>query len=281
MRKIIGILRSPKYSPNSNDRAIMDSVKAILEERGMEVSLLSEDNIGQLGPNAADAWFSMARSEEALRRLDAEEHRGCVVVNPAEGVRRCQRPCVTRLMMEEGIPCAESEVLDLHEAPTLAWQKFPAWLKRGDACAQQREDVSFVTDGASLEAAIGAFRRRGIYSAVLSEHLTGDIVKFYGVAETPFFEWSYPTLGHRHSKFGLEEINGPAQQFPFDEAAMKQTADRLASLTLAPVYGGDAIVDSEGSFRIIDFNDWPSFSSCTDRAARAIGDYIIKRITEK
>lgn len=258
----------------------MEEVKATLEEHHLEVTLFAEDHIEQLGADAADAWFSMARSEKALHYLETEERRGRLVVNRPEGVRRCQRPFVTRLMMEEAIPCADSEVVDLRLTAEVAWSRFPAWLKRGDACAQQREDVSFVTDSASLQSAIDAFRRRGIFSAVLSEHLAGDIVKFYGVGGTSFFEWSYPTLGHRHSKFGLEEINGPAQQFSFDVAALKQTTDRIASLTFAPVYGGDAIIDSKGRFRIIDFNDWPSFSGCTDRAARAIGDYIIQHITK-
>ena len=36
------------------------------------------------------------------------------------------------------------------------------------------------------------------------------------------------------------------------------------------MYGGDAIVTSDGDFYIIDFNDWPSFASCREAAAEAI-----------
>ena len=40
------------------------------------------------------------------------------------------------------------------------------------------------------------------------------------------------------------------------------------------LYGGDAVVSSEGDIRIIDFNDWPSFSACRDDAAKAIAARI-------
>lgn len=184
-----------------------------------------------------------------------------------------------------GVNATDKEVAvpvnEVLTSPSVAeWTMFPAWLKRGDSCAQRREDVSFVRNQEELRSAIASFCRRGIRSAVLSVHLAGDVVKFYGVADTPFFEWYYPTLGHRHSKFGLEEINGPAMQFPFDVQALKKEADRLASLALTPVYGGDGIVSADGRFKIIDFNDWPSFSSCSDRAAEAIVSYILKHINE-
>jgi len=41
------------------------------------------------------------------------------------------------------------------------------------------------------------------------------------------------------------------------------------------VYGGDAIVQADGSFYIIDFNDWPSFSPCVNAAAEAISQLIL------
>lgn len=305
--KSIGILRAQTFSPNSNDRTIMEKVADRLRREGIETTLESEDDAAAGNMADADLYFSMARSEAALHSLDEAERRGRLVVNSPEGVRRCGRPEITRLMEAHHVPQAESIVLDLtagvsEDAETAsdagekrsdvpqktsdtrpdrsvtAWRMFPAWLKRGDSCAQRREDVSFVRNTEELRSAVASFRRRGIASAVLSRHIVGDVVKFYGVADTPFFEWYYPTLGHRHSKFGLEEINGPARQFPFDVVALKREADRLAALALTPVYGGDCIVEADGTFRIIDFNDWPSFSSCADRAAEAIVSYIVKHI---
>ena len=43
------------------------------------------------------------------------------------------------------------------------------------------------------------------------------------------------------------------------------------------VYGGDCIVRSDGTFCLIDFNDWPSFRTCTVEAARKISELIIGR----
>ena len=40
-------------------------------------------------------------------------------------------------------------------------------------------------------------------------------------------------------------------------------------------YGGDCIVDEDGTIRIIDFNDWPSFAPCRDTAAKYIAESII------
>ena len=48
------------------------------------------------------------------------------------------------------------------------------------------------------------------------------------------------------------------------------TAERLAAVIGLDVYGGDCIVRSDGTFAIIDFNDWPSFSRCREEAAKAI-----------
>ncbi|KAA6328492.1 hypothetical protein EZS27_022616 [termite gut metagenome] len=42
------------------------------------------------------------------------------------------------------------------------------------------------------------------------------------------------------------------------------------------VYGGDCIVSSDGTARIIDFNDWPSFAPCRTEASQAIASAIIE-----
>ena len=52
------------------------------------------------------------------------------------------------------------------------------------------------------------------------------------------------------------------------------TAERLAAVIGLDVYGGDCIVRSDGTFAIIDFNDWPSFSRCREEAAKAIAEKV-------
>jgi hypothetical protein len=93
------------------------------------------------------------------------------------------------------------------------------------------------------------------------------------VEGTDFFHWSYASQGH--SKFGLEAVNGKEKGYPFQAERIKRYADMTARQLNVPIYGGDAIIDEDGGFWFIDFNDFPSFSSCRDEAAKAIAKCII------
>ena len=104
---------------------------------------------------------------------------------------------------------------------------------------------------------------------MVSRHIVGDLVKFYGVQGQRFFRWYYPT-DDGDTKFGCERVNGDAQHFPFNEWRLHEACARMAAITGLRVYGGDCIVRSDGTFAIIDFNDWPSFSRCREEAAEAI-----------
>ena len=145
MSRIIGIKRNTEYSPNSNDLAIMLAVAQDLEADNHHVDLLDEEEFLTACPNA-DAYFSMARNEHTLNYLQELENRGKTVVNHAQGVKNCSRPVITALMEEHQIPTPKSYTWEvsslLKEIPKgLA---YPAWLKRGDSCAKQKEDVSYV-----------------------------------------------------------------------------------------------------------------------------------------
>ena len=71
---------------------------------------------------------------------------------------------------------------------------------------------------------------------------------------------------------------------PASEDAKKAATIRLKAISMriscAAIYGGDCIVRCDGSYAIIDFNDWPSFSVCRQAAARAIAKLVLndKRI---
>jgi hypothetical protein len=117
-------------------------------------------------------------------------------------------------------------------------------------------------------------RQRGITDYTVSAHVKGDLVKFYGVGQGDFFRWYYPT-DDGQSKFGDERRNGPSCHFPFSVEALRRDVQRLAAAVGVCVYGGDAIVRADGSFCLIDFNDWPSFSRCLEEAADAIAELVI------
>ena len=73
--------------------------------------------------------------------------------------------------------------------PCASWP-FPVWIKRGNGCAQVKDDVQMCHNIIDAEVALAGFRNRGIERVVVSEHLEGDLVKFYGVLGTPFFSWN-------------------------------------------------------------------------------------------
>ena len=151
------------------------------------------------------------------------------------------------------------------------------WLKRGDAAAQMSGDVVFAADKEALATAVQTMRDRDVTDFVVSAHVVGDLVKFYGVGQGRFFRYYYPT-DDGQSKFGYECRNGAARHYPFNEEALQHEAERLAEVVGVSIYGGDAIVREDGSFCLIDFNDWPSFSRCREEAAEVIFQLIVDNL---
>jgi len=288
-----GIMRDSSFSPNcvNSDAAIFNAVSEQLKALGATVYPCREySNDEQVSHftkpeeysefmntvwfvNDVAGYFSMARSNNALKMLEVVMVDGLPGLNTPVGVMNCVRSEMTSLLMEDGIPMPKSKIVESFDGLG-DWDIYPCWLKRGNACAQQKEDTCYVETREEAEKVLQSFDKRNISPVVLNEHLKGDLVKFYGVEGTDFFYWFYPSkCGHR-SKFGLEVINGDAQGIPFVVEDLKKTADRAATVLETPIYGGDCIIAEDGSFRIIDFNDWPSFAPCRDTAAY----YIAKRL---
>jgi len=274
--KALGISRSVEFSPNSEnkDLLILHAVGKVLQQKGMEVSYLSENELLSSSARDVDYLFSMGRNVRTLECLELLEKEGILVVNPSAGIRNSERFRLSEMFLKEGIPTPRTILLKSMNGQADANWPYPVWIKRGDGCAQVKDDVQLLQNADEADVALAGFRDRGIERAVVSEHLPGDLVKFYGVLDTPFFSWNYPDTSK--TKFGLEEKNGPVQGYRFNENRMKEVCDKAAEILHIPVYGGDCIVAADGSFKIIDFNDWPSFSSCREEAARAIASFIIK-----
>lgn len=270
--KIIAIRRDDCFSPNSveKDRLILEAacqkVCSCLEQEGVACGLRWADEATLTAADEADVYLSMARLSPALQVLDGFEQQGQTVVNKANGVRNCRRSLLEQTMLANGIAM-----------PGRPSDGEACWLKRGDAAAQSKDDVVFCEDAAALQRAVDGFRQRGISDYVVSRHVEGDVVKFYGVGDR-FFRYFYPT-DDGQTKFGDELAhNGEAHHYRFDAARLEQEVVRLARLLQVDVYGGDAIVDREGRFFLIDFNDWPSFSRCRQEAADAIAELVKLKI---
>ena len=103
-----------------------------------------------------------------------------------------------------------------------------------------------------------------------------DLLKFYGVVGTDFFFSYHPTSSTSgFSKFGLEAHNGIPQGYDYDAEALRRMAEKVAQACGFTLYGGDCIVRPDGSFVLIDFNDFPSFAPCASEAAQAFVDSIV------
>lgn len=226
--QILMVQRDESFSPNAveKDLAILQAVGEKLRERGASVSYVKEellqDKRWKLGDRVS-AIFSMARSEKSLAVLQQAQAEGVMVVNDPRSIEICNsRRAIDGLMRSNRIPAAPY------------YERGKGWIK-----ADRGHDVRF----AANEEEMLAFKQQ-VEDPLLTAHVEGTLVKFYGVADRFFSPQGYPQVA--------------------------EAAARLARLVGIQVYGGDAVLLSDGTFAIIDFNDWPSFSSCREEAAAAI-----------
>ena len=276
---LIGIGRGSQYSPNlaDSDASILKAVARQLQDKGFEVQLCSETEFVTKNIKGK-VLFNMARSGEALQRLQQlEQEANAVVINSGFGIANCIRLPMTEKLICNDIPYPKSWIIRNNE-PLPEDITYPCWFKRGDGSTQIKEDVSYICNRQEANALLDHFWERGIQTVIVNEHLRGDVIKFYGVQGTDFFYWSYPSAAH--SKFGLEAINGEAQGLPFSVEQLKQYADKASQTLNVPVYGGDCIVTEQGEMKLIDFNDWPSFAPCREKAAESIALCILNRIKQ-
>ena len=226
--QILMVQRDESFSPNAveKDLAILQAVVEKLRERGASVSYVKEellqDKRWKLGDRVG-VIFSMARSEKSLAVLQQAQAEGVMVVNDPRSIEICNsRRAIDGLMRSNRIPAAPY------------YERGKGWIK-----ADRGHDVRF----AANEEEMLAFKQQ-VEDPLLTAHVEGTLVKFYGVADRFFSPQGYPQVA--------------------------EAAARLARLVGIQVYGGDAVLLSDGTFAIIDFNDWPSFSSCREEAAAAI-----------
>lgn len=264
MKRLLAIYRAERFSPNSvsKDKAIMDAVCERLKAEGYTLYNIKEEDFtaegdALLARTKPNIVLTMGREAQTLAILEREAAKGVAVINSPRGVKACARACIDRLMREANLPVA----------PTKGDKGY--WIKRGDEAAQSKDDVVFAADEAEKDRIVEAFHGRGVVQTVATAHVVGDLVKFYGVLGTGFFRTYYP-CDDGISKFGDELINGQSHHYDFSIAALQRDAECAAELAGVAVYGGDCIVRSDGTYAIIDFNDWPSFSRCREKAAEAI-----------
>lgn len=281
---IAGIMRAGAYSPNhiGNDAAIFNATADQLRKRGCTVNIYSEEQFNS-GKVKERVILNMCREQESIKRLQDMEDDGCIVVNSGYGIENCTRERMTRILMGHNIPYPDSVIVNTDEAVVNQLRKAGinnCWIKRGDFHAMHKEDVSYVRHAEEAQEVLQEYFYRGIKRAVINRHLVGDLIKFYGIHNSPFFFWFYP-FDEGHSKYGLEAINGKSKGIDFDIERLKDICHDAAEALGVEVYGGDCIVSPEGDIRIIDFNDWPSFAPCRNETAPFIAKAVLNYVKSK
>lgn len=278
---IAGIMRAGAYSPNhiGNDAAIFNATADQLRKRGCVVNIYSEEQFNS-GKVTEKIILNMCREQASIKRLQEEEDRGSIVINSGYGIENCTRERMTRILLGNNIPYPDSIIVDTDEAVVAKLSQANinnCWIKRGDFHAMHKEDVSYVRHAEEAQEVLQEYFYRGIKRAVINRHLVGDLIKFYGIRNSPFFYWFYP-FDEGHSKYGLEAINGKSKGIDFDIEHLKKICHDASEALGVEIYGGDCIVSPDGAIRIIDFNDWPSFAPCRAEAARWIAKAVLHAI---
>jgi len=62
---------------------------------------------------------------------------------------------------------------------------------------------------------------------------------------------------------------------------LRRAAFGAAAALGLEIFGGDAIIRSDGEPVIVDINAWPSYARCRDRAAQAIADLLAERFERR
>lgn len=269
--KYLGVSRAELYSPNriSGDTAVFRAVASELERHGHEVICINEEKLTKI-PDGIGGIFHMARSREALAVIGQAK---VAVTNTVQAVQNCARATQTKLLEGSGL-IPESMICSTSGVPA-GWKLYPCWIKRPDSHAVEKDDVQFTENAVELEASMRGFAERGIKECVLQNHVKGWLVKFYGVKGSGLTDCYAATV--KDGKFGLEQYNDMPDAACVDMDALTAAANRASEILGVDVYGGDAVVDEEGKITIIDFNDWPSFRTCTVGAAQKIAELIMKK----
>lgn len=269
--RYLGVSRAHLYSPNrvSGDTAVFRAVASELERHGHEVICMNEQELIAI-PDGIDGIFHMARGSEALAVIGRAD---VPVTNAVQAVMNCGRSRQTELLRDSGL--IPESLICLTDGVPLGWNNFPCWIKRADCHAVYRDDVQFVQDAGDCNNAMLGFRERGIRDCVLQAHVKGWLAKFYGVRGHGLADCYAATA--KEGKFGLERYNDQPDQAFVDMDTLTDVAERVSALLGVDVYGGDAVVGDDGKITIIDFNDWPSFRTCTVGAAQMIADLIMNK----
>lgn len=116
---VLGISRSPRFSPNSVDRdmAIFTAVASRMQRGGNDVSIISEDLFIAVDLSEFDLVFSMARGRDVLTALaEAEQQLNLRVVNSAHGLLQANRAQLVTTLKDTAVPQPKLQILNIESS---------------------------------------------------------------------------------------------------------------------------------------------------------------------
>lgn len=291
--KILCISRNQSYSPNSSEKDlnIFNSICENLKKQGFLVERRDENEfIGDINGNIRDIniekppffVLSMVRNPQVIELLEKWENKGSIIINSPKGCKNCYREMMINLLNKNSIPMPQTIIVDtektiqeIKSSTNENWiEENNFWIKRADFQTIEENDVIRPKTFIEADSILRNYSKRNIKKAIISKHIEGSVVKFYGVRNTSFFYWLYPKEDKFNNIINLSFNN------PFNEKELKKIANDGANCLDLDIYSGDAIIDNNMNIKIIDFNDFPSFSSCKDEAAEIIAKYIDEKINK-
>jgi hypothetical protein len=266
--RAIAVLREPIFSPGmvEHDAAILRASAAELTRRyQIACPVLNATEAAAL-ERPPELIISMAEGDEALAGLERLERLGSIVINAPSGIRATRREALLALSRPRG-PLVEGVLVDTGDGdriPSTLLATGSVWIKRADYHALGPGDVTRA-DSRDVIPTLRAMHARGIERAVVQPHLTGSVVKFYGVDGVGQFFRSFPLEGAPRPTLGELEL-------------LEASAFEAARGAGISVFGGDAVLAPGAAPVLIDLNAWPSFWRCLADAAQAIADHAAARL---
>lgn len=200
--------------------------------------------------------LTMAQSEEALQVQD-RIFANTTVWNSPSAIRNCYRKSMSQRLIQLNVNYVPFQLVSTDGSTKPIFEPNQSyWLKRSDFHAIADEDVCLADSAQEAWERLSLFAKRGVKEVIIQKHIQGPIYKFYGV-EGKFFR----PIRLRAPQGWVESAN---------VSELEAIATKSAAALGVKIYGGDAILDENGKFHLIDLNDWPSFRLCRAEAAAAI-----------
>lgn len=268
-KRILGVYREERFSNRAvdADQAIIDRALDHIAQIQPDIEIMrvhpDKEELTSKHQNV-DLVLSMAQSDEALSFLEKLEVSGVKVMNSTHSIRNCYRVALSKLLTQKTDlspkSCVVENMDDIKRCKQILTKG--AWIKRGDFHALDDGDVQFCSSCDKLEDIFEDFKKRGVETLILQEHIKGQIYKFYGVIDR-YFSLRY--MGHTtKDRYNLETKENTLK---VDPIVLENIAFECAGMMDLSIFGGDFIITDDARVYLVDVNDWPSFRTCRDEAA--------------